>query len=258
MRLALTSLFGQRFSHALHPRIVSSSYSIYQKSCGQSNLLYPRQPHLLSPIPSRANLSTQKAYGTNLEASESLKADPAPSSVEDLEEDSDLDALEENNDPKFWRPLFFATSLSLGIFYAAAYASRSEIEDLENEAQKGSSPTSSNRDLAQQGRDERLALVKRERCVESVRRMDEWLCKCGLPPALRQAVVKARLGWYDMLLTQKICVPLIAMNFAVFAMWQVPKSRIRTFMVQHFRHYTLSGRSLTLLTAVFSHRVNIL
>ncbi|KAA1469440.1 hypothetical protein DENSPDRAFT_603830 [Dentipellis sp. KUC8613] len=76
-----------------------------------------------------------------------------------------------------------------------------------------------------------------------------------LPEALRNAV--SDLGAfmvykYDVASSgERAAYWITGINIAVYVAWKFPG--LRPFMREHFRHYPLSGKSYTLLTATFSH-----
>jgi rhomboid-like protein len=78
----------------------------------------------------------------------------------------------------------------------------------------------------------------------------------GYPTALRYAVINLSTEmaqrWLNSTESFRVCMQLVAVNTVVFVAWQVP--RISAFMDRYFLQNPLSGRSIGLLTSVFSHR----
>ncbi|KAF8327153.1 uncharacterized protein EI90DRAFT_1820588 [Cantharellus anzutake] len=85
-----------------------------------------------------------------------------------------------------------------------------------------------------------------------------WLKKqvSSLPPAIAQEVlaiyVMCANHWLNMPEGKRTCYGITAINSLVFIAWQIP--RLRPFMVRHFSHHPLSGKSYTLFTSMFSHQ----
>ncbi|KAG9004017.1 hypothetical protein FRB94_002726 [Tulasnella sp. JGI-2019a] len=50
---------------------------------------------------------------------------------------------------------------------------------------------------------------------------------------------------------KRTALKIVALNTLIFAAWKLP--RLKPFMMSHFTHYALSGKSYTMLTSVFSH-----
>ena len=74
-----------------------------------------------------------------------------------------------------------------------------------------------------------------------------------IPNAIRPTVAIAyatlRQPWVDVSDGKRLCWKIVLLNIGVYAAWKIP--RLSTAMWRNFTHSPLSGKSFTLLTAVF-------
>ncbi|ORZ40505.1 hypothetical protein BCR44DRAFT_124050 [Catenaria anguillulae PL171] len=106
---------------------------------------------------------------------------------------------------------------------------------------------SSIRDLWQR----RIAQTQ-NRKLELVRSIADW--PAWVPIDVRKAATMVVNRWYNLHEGQRTAVALMALNGLVFAAWQLRTARVQNFMYRWFTHHPLSGRSVTLLTSMFSHQ----
>ncbi|KAJ3371518.1 hypothetical protein GGF31_003127 [Allomyces arbusculus] len=76
----------------------------------------------------------------------------------------------------------------------------------------------------------------------------------SIPLEAKKAVAMVVNKWFALHDSQKTMAGLIAINTAVFLLWQLPHPAVQRFMYQWFTHNPLSGKSITLLTSMFSHQ----
>ena len=155
-----------------------------------------------------------------------------------------LDSLWTRQKPALLRPIIFTLGVGICTFTGATYLSQRESQEL---AQKTTNAEASVSEL----RNERIMLE-----VAQARETWDWLCKKGIPEPVRSCYVWLATRWVNYSDGERVGVGLIAANTIVFLAWQIPLPAMRFFMVKHFMHHPLSGRSYTLLTSVFSHMVS--
>ncbi|TPX65469.1 hypothetical protein SpCBS45565_g05146 [Spizellomyces sp. 'palustris'] len=80
------------------------------------------------------------------------------------------------------------------------------------------------------------------------RRMDE---SSAWPEPISRIKGMILHWWESARPSQQTAYAIIGINTAVFLLWRIPS--LQPFMLRHFAHHPLSGRSYTLLTSVFSH-----
>ena len=146
--------------------------------------------------------------------------------------------------PALLRPITFTLGVGICTFTAAAYLSRRESQEL---ARKSTKADASIGEL----RNERIMLE-----VAQARRTCDWLRETRIPEPITWCYAWLATRWINYSDGERVGVGLIAANMIVFLAWQVPLPAMRFFMVKHFMHHPLSGRSYTLLTSVFSHMVS--
>jgi hypothetical protein len=146
--------------------------------------------------------------------------------------------------PRLLRPFLFTISIGICTFGGAAYLSNREF-------QERTRATTSSGSLVGGLRHER---IKRE--LRHANATYAWLREKGCPGFILRSY--ARLGdyWLNASDGERVALGLVALNTIVFLAWQIPLPAVRFFMVKHFMHHPLSGRSYTLLTSTFSHMVS--
>ncbi|KAI8365354.1 uncharacterized protein BYT42DRAFT_550216 [Radiomyces spectabilis] len=160
---------------------------------------------------------------------------------------------------RYFRPIAFGLAASAGIYVTAAVV-------YDNESQKSWLRLQYIRDrfrrwsfrggqvdeeglMAALWREKRDMLDEKSRLF--MRKVRRTLDKLELPPALDDAITMLADKYAGFSEADKTMAALIAINLAVFSLWQIPA--MAPFMTRWFTHHPGSGRSITLLTSCFSH-----
>lgn len=162
-------------------------------------------------------------------------------------EDPDHDTYEPfrtREKPALLRPLTFTLGIGICTFTGAAYLTRREFQEL---AQTSTMTGALVGDL----RHERTM-----RELKQANAISEWLQDKGCPRFVLKSYAWLGDRWLNASDGERVALGLVAVNTVVFLAWQIPLSAVRFFMVKHFMHHPLSGRSYTLLTSAFSHMVS--
>ncbi|KAL7746282.1 hypothetical protein RI367_008353 [Sorochytrium milnesiophthora] len=148
--------------------------------------------------------------------------------------------------PRYIRPILFAGAFSAASFYTAAAV----YEHHNSSRSSWWGATDSLRARFRRSEEEE----ERRRRHESALR---WLESSALPFEMRKACAMVINRYYDLREGQRSMIKVIAINTLVFLGWQIPHPAARQFMRKWFLHHPLSGRSVTLITSVFSHQTPI-
>ena len=160
-------------------------------------------------------------------------------------DDSDpYGSFKTREEPALLRPIIFTLTVGFCTFAGAAYLTRQDSEEL---AWKNTKSNASVGHL----RYERIMLE-----VAQAHKTLDWLRERGVPEPIPWCYAWLATHWINYSDGQRVGVSLVAANAMVFLAWQIPVPAMRFFMVKHFMHHPLSGRSYTLLTSVFSHMVS--
>ncbi|KAI1291539.1 Rho- GTP-binding protein RhoN [Mortierella claussenii] len=150
----------------------------------------------------------------------------------------------------FVKPVLFTAVASFGAFATAAYIWERDQVTLIKRIQawrsraKGERPTA--REFAQA-----QAEILKERWMVVLDRF-HWIQDIGIPIEVQKALFMMRSRWMELSPGERTIWSIIGLNSIVFAAWQVP--RLNPFMQKWFMHHPASGRSITLLTSMFSHQ----
>jgi hypothetical protein len=172
-----------------------------------------------------------------------LKAEADVPKAEDNEFDP-YEPLRTREKPALLQPIMFTLGVGLCTFAGAAYLTRRESLRL---AQSAMNTDASVDDL----RHERMRLELKQANATYSR-----LHEVGCPGFITRSYAWLENHWLNYSDGERLGLGLVAVNTVVFLAWQIPLPAARFFMVKHFMHHPLSGRSYTLLTAVFSHMVS--
>jgi hypothetical protein len=148
--------------------------------------------------------------------------------------------------PALLRPAIFTLGIGICTFAGAAYLTQRESEELV----QTSTITSA---LVGNLRHERIM-----RQLKHANATFTWLQEIGCPAFIPRSYAWLGDYWLNSSDGERVALGLVAVNTIVFLAWQIPLPAMRLFMVKHFMHHPLSGRSYTLLTSVFSHMVSCL
>ncbi|KAF8318765.1 hypothetical protein DL93DRAFT_2109316 [Clavulina sp. PMI_390] len=95
---------------------------------------------------------------------------------------------------------------------------------------------------------------RRDSLSDGLKSVKEWTS--GMSKAVSIEIQRAYVMFANAYLAlpeaSRTCYAITTVNALIFLAWKVP--RWQTFMMRHFLHDPLSGRSYTLLTSVFSHQ----
>jgi rhomboid-like protein len=161
------------------------------------------------------------------------------------ENDSDpYEPIRTREKPALLRPLIFTLGIGIGTFAGAAYLTQRESQELAQTATMTGASTGK---------------LRHERIMRELKHANAtftWLQEIGCPAFI--PTIYAWLGdhWLNSSDGERAAMGVVAINTIVFLAWQIPLPAVRFFMVKHFMHHPLSGRSYTLLTSVFSHMVS--
>ena len=172
-----------------------------------------------------------------------LKAEIEVPTAERIEFDP-YHSLRTHKKPALLRPIIFALGVGICTFTAAAYLTRRESQDLASKSENVNASVG-------QLRQKRMMLE-----VAQAQKTIDWLQKKGVPQPIPWCYAWLATRWINNSDGERVALSLIAANAIVFLAWQIPLPAVRFFMAKHFMHHPLSGRSYTLLTAVFSHMVS--
>lgn len=146
--------------------------------------------------------------------------------------------------PGLLRPVLFTIGVGLFTFAGASYLTRSEKQDLLRISGKEAGSTGE------------LWNIRKSLEVQWAQNRLKLLEQSAVPAVILHYYAWLEEKWVNMGDGERVSIGLIAMNGLVFLAWQVPHPAVRSYMGRHFMHYPLSGRSYTLLTSVFSHKVS--
>ncbi|KAF9972478.1 hypothetical protein BGZ73_004405 [Actinomortierella ambigua] len=149
----------------------------------------------------------------------------------------------------FVKPILFTAFASAGAFAVAAYVwERNQVTLLKRiQAWRARSK----QDRPTTGEFVQLQTeILQERWARFLERL-RWIRELGVPLEVQKAIWMVRQRWVELTPGERAIWGIIGINSIVFAAWQVP--RLAPFMEKWFMHSPNSGRSITLLTSVFSH-----
>jgi rhomboid-like protein len=161
------------------------------------------------------------------------------------ETDSDpYEPVRTREEPALLRPVIFTLGVGICTFAGAAYLTQRESQEL------AQTPTITGA-LVGDLRHERIM-----RQLKHANATFTWLQEIGCPAFIPRSYAWLGDRWLNSSDGERAAIGLVAVNTLVFLAWQIPLPAARFFMVKHFMHHPLSGRSYTLLTSVFSHMVS--
>lgn len=108
--------------------------------------------------------------------------------------------------------------------------------------------------------DERLAVAKAHddayKLGTLMQRVKRRMDQLAVPQSIQEPLLSTYLwlseSWLELSPQKSALAPIIAINACVFAAWHVP--RLGAYMARWFVHRPCSGRAVTLLTSVYSHK----
>ena len=108
--------------------------------------------------------------------------------------------------------------------------------------------------------DERLAVAKAHddayKLGTLMQRFKKSMDQLAVPQNIQEPLLSTYLwlseSWLELSPQKSALAPIIAVNACVFAAWHVP--RLGAYMARWFVHRPCSGRVVTLLTSVYSHK----
>lgn len=150
----------------------------------------------------------------------------------------------------FVKPVLFTVATSFGVFVLAAFVWEHRMSTiLTRILASRSQPINgmpSPREILQAHTE-----ILQERW-NGVWERSQWIQKIGIPPEIQKMLFMMKSRWMELSTSERTIWTIIGMNSVVFAAWQVP--RLSSFMHKWFLHNPASGRSITLLTSMFSHQ----
>ncbi|KAG0225330.1 hypothetical protein BGW41_004728 [Actinomortierella wolfii] len=148
------------------------------------------------------------------------------------------------------KPVIFTAVASVGAFATAAYIWERHQVTLLKRIQAWRARAKQDRPSA--GEFVQIqAEIMQERWSRFLERL-RWIQNLELPVEVQKAIGMIRQRWRELTPAERTIWGIIGLNSIIFAAWQVP--RLAPFMEKWFMHSPNSGRSITLLTSVFSHQ----
>ncbi|KAF9578491.1 hypothetical protein BGW38_005671 [Lunasporangiospora selenospora] len=148
------------------------------------------------------------------------------------------------------KPILFTGAIAVGSFTLAAYVWEQKQVTLLKRIQawraKPKSERLSARDFVKEQSE--LLQIQWSGLLEKIR----WIQQLELPLEVQKMIFMARQRWMELTPGEVTACGIIAINSVVFGAWQVP--RLTHFMNKWFTHHPGQGRSITLLTSMFSHQ----
>ncbi|KAF9159891.1 hypothetical protein DFQ26_006084 [Actinomortierella ambigua] len=149
----------------------------------------------------------------------------------------------------FVKPVLFTTVASAGAFVVAAYVWERNQVTLIKRIQAWRARAKNDRPTAGEFVQLQTEILQ-ERWARVLERF-RWIQEIGVPLEVQKAIWMLRQRWVELTPGERTIWGIIGINSIVFAAWQIP--RLGPFMEKWFMHSPNSGRSITLLTSVFSH-----
>ncbi|KAI8355942.1 hypothetical protein B0O80DRAFT_528338 [Mortierella sp. GBAus27b] len=150
----------------------------------------------------------------------------------------------------FIKPILFTAATTFGVFALAAYVWERRQVTLLKRIQAWRSRSKDDRLAAHEFAQEQLEIVQEQ--WKTAWERFRWIQQIGLPVEVQKMLFMMKSRWMELSHGEKTIYGIIGLNSIVFAAWQVP--RLSSFMHKWFMHHPASGRSITLLTSMFSHQ----
>ncbi|KAF9351733.1 hypothetical protein BGX34_000390 [Mortierella sp. NVP85] len=150
----------------------------------------------------------------------------------------------------FVKPVLFTAVTSFGVFALAAYVWERRQVTLMKRIQAWRSQSKNDRPSAREFVQAQAEIVQ-EQWNSALERF-RWIQQIGIPLEVQKMLFMMRSRWMELSSGERTIWTIIGLNSVVFAAWQVP--RLLPFMNKWFLHHPASGRSITLLTSMFSHQ----
>lgn len=199
----------------------------------------------------RLGCSGRAKHVRSISSTGRLKDAPIPTLKAEIDnpksEDDDFDpykAIRTQEKPRMLRPIIFTLGVGFCTFAGAAYLTRQEAQQL--------AQITVNRDAS-------VGDLRRGRILLELKQANaifSWLKEIGCPGFITRSYAWLGTRWLNYSDGERVGIGLLAVNAIVFLAWQIPLPAVQFFMVKHFMHHPLSGRSYTLLTSMFSHQVS--
>ncbi|KAG0313026.1 hypothetical protein BGZ99_009144 [Dissophora globulifera] len=148
------------------------------------------------------------------------------------------------------KPILFTSAASTIVFATAAYVWERNQVTLMKRIQAWRSRSKDDRPSAREFVQAQSEILQ-ERWGTLLDRF-RWIQDIGVPVEVQKMVFMMRQRWLELSPGERTVWGIIGLNSIVFAAWQVP--RLQPFMHKWFMHHPASGRSITLLTSMFSHQ----
>ncbi|KAG9292989.1 hypothetical protein G9A89_016351 [Geosiphon pyriformis] len=145
--------------------------------------------------------------------------------------------------PTIWKPVIFAVVTSTTIFSVAVVVEERRRESLKRRLQRWTNKW----DLSVHDWHRYRAWLAEYSLARQVKRLES----LGVPKEIQRIWTLIFKKWHYLSDSQKTMGGIIIVNAIVYGMWQLKS--LHPLMNRYFLHNPLSGRSLTLLTSVFSH-----
>ncbi|KAF9904044.1 Rho- GTP-binding protein RhoN [Linnemannia zychae] len=148
------------------------------------------------------------------------------------------------------KPILFTAATSFGVFATAAYVWERQQVTLLKRIQAWRSSSRAERPSAREFVQAQSEILQ-EQWSDLLERY-RWIQQIGIPVEIQKTLFMIRSRWMEFSPGERTVWSLIAINSVVFGAWQIP--RLAPFMQKWFMHDPSSGRSVTLLTSMFSHQ----
>ncbi|KAF9960532.1 hypothetical protein BGZ65_012186 [Modicella reniformis] len=150
----------------------------------------------------------------------------------------------------FVKPILFTAASSFGAFALAAYVWERHQVTLMKRIQAWRSRPINDRPSAREFVQAQTEILQEQ--WTTVLEHFRWIQQIGVPVEIQKMLFMMRSRWVELSPGERTIWTIIGLNSVVFAAWQVP--RLSPFMNKWFLHNPSNGRSVTLLTSMFSHQ----
>ncbi|KAG0346654.1 hypothetical protein BG004_001148 [Podila humilis] len=148
------------------------------------------------------------------------------------------------------QPVLFTTAVSFGAFALGAYFWEKRQVSLLKRIQAWRAKPKYDRPSISEFLQEQGELVQEQ--FSELRERFRWIQQLGIPVEVQKMLFMARQRWKELSPGERTVWSIIGLNTIVFGAWQVP--RWAPFMQKWFMHHPARGKSITLLTSMFSHQ----
>ncbi|KAF9427507.1 hypothetical protein BGZ94_004772 [Podila epigama] len=148
------------------------------------------------------------------------------------------------------KPILFTAAVSFGVFATGAYFWEKRQVTLLKRVQAWRAKPKGDRPSISEFLQEQGEIVQEQ--FSELKERFRWIQRLGIPVEIQKMGFMIRQRWLEFSPGERTVWTLIGINSLVFAAWQIP--RWSPFMEKWFMHHPASGKSITLLTSMFSHQ----